>query len=481
MSESRPHSADVPPFDREGDTQTLLGVLDRARDGDFTARMPLDWTGIAGKVGDAVNDLIIANQILEKDLARVSDLVEQQDHLSHGTESRELLAESSSGSIKTVHRPNEAPLLPASHLDAIVESSHAAIFSKDLNGLITSWNRAAEVLYGYTLSEVLGKSDSVLVSKGQEDERPEVVGEVRLGEFIDIETIRTRKDGSHVEVSLTTSPIVGSAGQVIGMSIIARDNSRRRMSEHLKDEFMALVSHELRTPLSSIVAHIDLLLDDEPLGAERSRRFLEVISRNSGRLERLVGDLLFVAQIESTSLSLLVTDLDIVAVAKEAIESMSVRALQSDIDVTLSSVHESLCLRGDPGRLGQAIDNLISNAIKYSTPGTAVAVRIKVLNHECAIEVEDHGIGIAADDMSRLFDRFFRGSNAKRLNIQGVGLGLLIVKKIIEGHGGKVAARSERGVGTTFRIVFPLIECDPSASPEWSSVSTPKVPEDGDG
>lgn len=396
--------------------------------------------------------------MVEKDFAWISDLVEQQENPSHWTESGELLAEVSSGSAKSVNGLDDAVLLPGSQSDAIVDSSHAAIFSKDLNGMITSWNRAAEVLYGYTVSEVLGKPISVLVSDGQEDETPELASGVRLGEFVDIETIRKRKNGSHVEVSLTTSPIIGSGGEVVGMSVIARDNSRRRKSEQLKDEFIALVSHELRTPLSSIIAHVELLLDDRPLDAEHSRRFLKVIDRNSLRLERLVGDLLFVAQIESTNLSLKITDVDIVTVAWDAIESMSVRALQSDISVTLFSRSESLILRGDPGRLGQAVDNLISNAIKYSTPGTAVAIRILPFKDQCAIEVEDHGIGIAANEMGRLFDRFFRGSSAKSLNVQGVGLGLLIVKKIIEGHGGTVDVQSELGVGTTFRIVFPLAD-----------------------
>jgi PAS domain S-box-containing protein len=365
--------------------------------------------------------------------------------------------------------------IAASHLRAVVESSHDAIISKDLNGTITSWNAGAERLYGYSSAEVVGQSIVMLVPTGHDDEVPEILGTVRLGELVeDFETIRMRKDGTLVDVSLTTSPILGAAGVVVGASIIARDISDRRKAEQLKDEFLAMVSHELRTPLSSIVAHIELLLDDDLLEAKNRRRFLEVIDRNSVRLERLVGDLLFVAQIESAHLSLSMSDVDIVVVATESIEAMSLWAQQSEIEVTLISEPTSLLLTGDPGRLGQAIDNLISNAIKYSPRGGAVAVRILTVDETCVIEIEDHGIGIATEELGLLFDRFFRGSTATTLHIQGVGLGLLIVKRIIEGHGGEVTVMSETGVGTTFRVVLPLVQSEVvmlSSSPSSQELS----------
>jgi signal transduction histidine kinase len=201
-------------------------------------------------------------------------------------------------------------------------------------------------------------------------------------------------------------------------------------------------------------------LEDGPLAAAHRQRFLEVIDRNSVRLERLVGDLLFVAQIESAHLSLSMSEVDIVVVAAEAIEAMSLRARQSEIEVTLTSERSSVVLTGDPGRLGQAIDNLISNAIKYSPHGAAVAVRIFTVSDTCVIEIADHGIGIATEELGLLFGRFFRGSTATSLHIQGVGLGLLIVKRIIEGHGGEVSVMSETGVGTTFRVVLPLVQSE---------------------
>ena len=344
----------------------------------------------------------------------------------------------------------------AALLGAVVESSHDAIVSKDLNGVITSWNAGAQLLYGYEPAEAVGRHMSMIVPPGQDPEVPEVpTGANSTKPDESYETIRVRKDGTTVDVSLTTSPIVGPGGTLVGASVIARDISHRRKAEQLKDEFLALVSHELRTPLSSIVAHIEILLDDDDIKLTRRRQFLEVVDRNAARLERLVGDLLFVAQLESTNLSLAMSDVDIVAVAEEAVEAATPLARQSSVEVRLVAPVDSYTLTGDPGRLGQAIDNLISNAIKYSPEGGEVAVRINPDNDECVIEVEDHGMGIAPDEQEHVFDRFFRASTAVDLHIQGVGLGLSIAKKIVTAHGGRVGVRSEPGVGTTFCIGLP--------------------------
>ena len=358
----------------------------------------------------------------------------------------------------------------ASHFRAVIESSHDAIISKDLDGLITSWNAGAERLYGFAAGEAVGQHISILIPHGREDEASEVLSRAGLGETYDFESERRRKDGTLVDVSLSTSPILAIGGGIVGASIIARDISDRRKAEHLKDEFLALVSHELRTPLSSIVAHTELLLEDDLVEETVRHQFLEVIARNSTRLERLVGDLLFVAQLESANLSLSMTDVDISAVAAEAVEAVKPRAKQSGLEVTLVAPAERILVRGDPDRLGQAIDNLVSNAMKYSPEGGAVTVRISLDHTQCSIEIEDHGIGINADENSVLFDRFFRGSTATNLHIQGVGLGLSIVKRIVEGHGGVVGVRSQLGAGATFTITLPIKKM--SSAPKSSAGST---------
>jgi PAS domain S-box-containing protein len=390
--------------------------------------MPVEWTGTAGTVADELNQIIVASQALEAQLAPAGVAMEEA-------------------------KAEEA----ASHYRAVIESSLDAIISEDLSGRVMSWNPGAERLYGYSSSEAVGRSMADLVLAGRIDEvtRPSDghYSEARNGHY---ESTSTRKDGKVVDVSLSTSPILDAAGVIVGASIIARDISDRKKAERLKDEFLALISHELRTPLSSIVAHVELLLEDDVVDQGVRRGFMEVVGRNSTRLERLVGDLLFVAQLESDNLSLSMVAVDIVAVTRESVEAMLPRARKSGVDVTVTAPKDDLSLVGDPGRLGQTVDNLLSNAIKYSPKGGAVDVRVFRCGDACAIEIEDHGIGIDSEDQGQLFDCFFRGSTAVGLHIQGVGLGLAIVKRIVEAHSGTVRVFSRLGAGTTFRVALPL-------------------------
>jgi signal transduction histidine kinase len=181
-----------------------------------------------------------------------------------------------------------------------------------------------------------------------------------------------------------------------------------------------------------------------------------LIHRNSVRLERLVGDLLFVAQLDRADLTVTMTDVDIVAIAHDAVEAAAPRAGASGVAIRFASCEQSVWMVGDSGRLGQAVDNLVSNAIKYSPDGGAVCVRVLPDGGECIIEVEDEGVGIAFEEQEHLFERFFRTSTAASLHIQGVGLGLMVVKTIVDAHGGHVSVRSEPGSGATFRMVLPL-------------------------
>jgi two-component system phosphate regulon sensor histidine kinase PhoR len=150
------------------------------------------------------------------------------------------------------------------------------------------------------------------------------------------------------------------------------------------------------------------------------------------------------------------TTVDMVAVAKDAVEAATPRSAQVGIGLSFMASKESVSLTGDPGRLGQVLDNLISNAIKYSSEGGVVSVRVITDATECTVEVEDHGMGIALEDQNHVFERFFRASSAVDLQIQGVGLGLMVVKTIVDAHGGRVGFESTPGSGSTFRIVLPL-------------------------
>ncbi|MBJ7331342.1 MAG: GAF domain-containing protein [Solirubrobacteraceae bacterium] len=251
-----------------------------------------------------------------------------------------------------------------------------------------------------------------------------------------------------------SAPVRDEAGALLGRAVVLRDITGERESERLKDEFFALVSHELRTPLTSIIGYLDLVLDDgDGLDAD-TQRFLEVVQRNARRLLRLVGDLLFVAQVEAGQLSLEQTQVDLGQIAAEAVEAARPRAEGNGVSLVLSA-EPARPLTGDRDRFGQMLDNLIGNAVKFSPDGGHVEITLADQGGDAVLEVRDTGMGIPPEDLDRLFERFFRSSDATRRAVPGVGLGLTIVKAIVDAHEGTIDVTSDARAGTTFRIVLP--------------------------
>jgi signal transduction histidine kinase len=248
---------------------------------------------------------------------------------------------------------------------------------------------------------------------------------------------------------------VGLHGRIVVLS----DVTARREAERMKDEFTALVSHELRTPLTSIIGYLELLRDDaessaDDPAAQQRGQFLTVVDRNARRLLRLVGDLLFVAQVEAGKLSLEEADVDLAAIARESVEAAAPRARDGDVELTLEEEGAPV-VRGDRDRLAQALDNLVSNAIKFTPAGGRVVVRLA--GERAVLEVSDTGIGISQADLEQLFQRFYRTQRATSAAIPGVGLGLTIAQAIVHGHDGQISVQSQDGEGTTFRIELPLL------------------------
>lgn len=251
-------------------------------------------------------------------------------------------------------------------------------------------------------------------------------------------------------------PVRDTRGDLVGRLVVLRDVTGEREADRLKDEFFALVSHEFRTPLTSVIGYVELVLDDEQQAiSEEHRHFLSVVDRNATRLLRLVGDLLFAAQVEAGRLQLELGEIDLAAVAREAVEAA--RPVAEDREIALASEIADMppCL-GDHDRLGQVLDNLISNALKFTEVGGTVGVRV-VPDGDCAvIEVSDSGPGIPAEEQHLLFERFFRATTATSRAIPGVGLGLTIVRAIVDAHEGTIAVSSADGEGATFRVELPL-------------------------
>jgi signal transduction histidine kinase len=231
-------------------------------------------------------------------------------------------------------------------------------------------------------------------------------------------------------------------------------NEQLREADRLKDEFVALISHDLRTPLTSIMGYLELTLEEGDLSAEQ-RNYLEIVDRNAHRLLRLVNDLLFVARLEAGELDLHSSELDLTEVVRESVAEAEPRAQAHGITLTCSA-EPVPPVSADRGRILQLLDNLVSNAIKFTPEGGEVRVSVVQANGSVRLAVEDTGIGIAAAEQRRLFERFFRASTAAERQIPGTGLGLYIARAIVDAHGASISVASEPGRGTSFTIDMPV-------------------------
>jgi PAS domain S-box-containing protein len=308
------------------------------------------------------------------------------------------------------------------------------------------------------------------------DDRRRVLGEIvrarETGEPLDHEYRIVRRDGSVVWIhdSALTVAIDGDSythGFIIDVTSrreaeLARDETLARELEHneqlreldrLKDEFVALVSHELRTPLTSIRGYLELMSEDTNLTGEQTR-FLDTIDRNAQRLQRVVGDLLFCAQVEAGKLTLEHGSVDVNAIVEESLRTGRPSALAKGIALQ-SELGELPNVPGDRARLAQVLDNFVSNAIKFTPEGGSVHLATRRHRDEVEIIVSDTGMGIAAAELPKLFQRFFRTERATSSATPGTGLGLAIARAIVDGHGGHIGVESEEGAGTTFRVFLP--------------------------
>ena len=391
-------------------------------------------------------------------------------------------------------------------LAEIVETTGEAVIAARLDRTITAWNAGAERLFGYTAEEMIGGSVGRLAVPGQEHSTQEHLEHMLENDGMHAyEVERMHKSGELIDVAITLSPLRSSDGEVIGVSSILRDVSDRNKLEaererlyarerharadaeyartlveeqnahlveldRMKDDFVASVSHELRTPLTSIDGYLNLLVEDSDNLTEEQRKFVTVVQRNCERLTRLVGDLLFVAQVDAGRISLNSAPLDLVALISDSVEVTRPAAEAKEIALRLEAEPMAV-IDADAARLGQVFDNLLSNAIKFTPPGGSVVVRAFSEGADAVIEVTDTGMGIAHTDQDRLFDRFFRAAAVGELAIPGTGLGLSIAKAIVEGHEGSISVASEPGQGTTVRLELPA-EAATTESPELAEAAS---------
>jgi PAS domain S-box-containing protein len=368
-------------------------------------------------------------------------------------------------------------------LAAIVEASDDAIVSKTLDGIVTSWNPAAERMFGYTAAEAVGRHITLIIPRERWSEEEDVLARLRRGEKVEhFETVRVTKDGRLIDISLSVSPVRDAAGQIVGASKIARDISERRRAEveraqllaaeraarteaeranRAKDDFLASLSHELRTPLNAILGWARMLRTDALDGTQRERA-LESIERNSQVQAQLIEDLLDVSRIAAGKLRLEPTTLDLRTVVHRAVALVRASAEAKHVHLEVRMNPAIVPFVGDGVRLQQVVWNLLTNAIRFTPEGGRVSVSLSPRDTRVLLTVSDTGQGIGADLLPHIFQRFRQGQPAGPTSRTGLGLGLAIVRQIVELHGGAVAAHSDgEGRGATFVVTLP---CGPSVS-----------------
>jgi len=370
-----------------------------------------------------------------------------------------------------------------SRLAAIVESTDVAIVGKTLDGVVTSWNKGAERIYGYSAEEMLGSSIQKLVPQDRVTELISVFDRLESAQQIEqYETVRIRKDGTRVDVAVTISPIRNPNGAVIGASTITHDITQRKLVEQkqaellaleqtarsqaesanrTKDEFLATLSHELRTPLTAILGWTWMLryrsLDDETF-----MRAVETIDRNVNMQAHLVDDLLDVSRIITGNLRLDVSPTDLVAVVEAAIDTVRPAAMAKEIQLIIELDQSAKNVDCDPARMQQVAWNLLSNAVKFTPKNGIVRVELKRSKDHVEICVIDNGRGISADFLPFVFDRFRQADSSTTRTHGGLGLGLAIVRHLVELHGGTVRVESDGPEkGARFTVSLPLIRGNP--------------------
>ncbi|HEY7142543.1 MAG TPA: ATP-binding protein [Methylomirabilota bacterium] len=339
-------------------------------------------------------------------------------------------------------------LRTAGQLRRIVDAAKDGIVTTDAGGLITSANPAAEALFGYRADALFGRPVTVVlpgVQLGGAAANPGGAGHELEG---------VRADASRFPAELSVSTVASDTGRAF--VVIVRDVTQRRAVEEMKDEFVATVSHELRTPLTALRGHVELVLDGDggPV-TDLQRRFLQIATQSADRLGALINDLLDVAKIEAGRVQLRKELVDLGAVLREVSITFQVEATRHGLAFR-EDLPQLPAVVGDRDRLIQVFGNLVSNAIKYTRAGE-VGVTARPTYGAVEVMVHDTGVGMTPEEQRQLFTKFFRSRDRMGPDPGGTGLGLVIVKGIVEGHGGTLAVESELGVGTRVRVTLPAV------------------------
>lgn len=334
-------------------------------------------------------------------------------------------------------------------LVAIVNCSNDAIIAKSLDGTITSWNHAAEEVFGYSAAEMIGHSTEKLVPENLKDQENDLLQRLRTGESLKhFETKRRTKSGKLLDVSLTISPIRDERGNIFGISKIARDITDKKLEERRKNDFISMVSHELKTPLTSVLLFTQVLKQkfndsNDDLGLQMTAK----IENQAKKMNSLIRDFLSLARIEEGKLQVNIEPISLLSLFEEIKNEAELLINKHHITFACDS---NITIMADRDKMGQVLMNLLSNAIKYSPDGGTITLGCEKFGEKIKLYVQDEGIGIDLADQKKLFNRFYRVDSEQTNHISGFGIGLYIVSEILRYHQSTIEVESEKGVGTTF-------------------------------
>jgi PAS domain S-box-containing protein len=350
-------------------------------------------------------------------------------------------------------------------LATIVEQSSEAIWTRDLNGTITSWNSGAAAMFGYPPAEAVGRA--LQVGESSPNEEQERRQRLIAGHKFSYDAKAMTRTGTAIDIQVAVAPLLDDANQCIGSIAVARDVTQHKRSEealrlareaaeaasHAKSSFLARMSHEIRTPMNGVLGMTELLLETGLSSTQR--KYAETVQRSGQNLLSIINDLLDFSKIEAGKLELENVDMDLRRTIEDVVDLLAERAHSKGLELACSiPANLATHVKGDPLRMGQVLTNLVGNAIKFTEQGSVV-IRVASMGETAKratmrFEVSDTGVGITADAQSRIFDEFSQADGSTTRKHGGSGLGLAISKQLVEMMGGSIRVESAPGAGSTF-------------------------------
>ena len=388
----------------------VINVTKRLQNKDYSARINAAYSGEIGNLNTSVNALAASLQ------AHVNEIEESEKQLN-----------------------------------SIMSNLVSGVVLIDDKGFVDLTNHATERFLSKHTSKITGKEYSY------------VFGPLGIDHLIEtvIEDNVKRHDEAHIYfpeeriLDVHIAPYYSQGWHQRGAIIVMHDITNIRRLEKMRSEFVANVSHELKTPITSVKGFAETLLSGDVPDKETADQFLRIIYDESERLNRLITDLLELSKIEKQAMPLKITDVNVNQIINNSTQTISKFARDKNITLHLPEIDEAVHVEADKDRLGQIVLNLVANAVNYTADNGAIFINVEERTSKVVISVRDTGMGIPAESLDRLFERFYRVDQARSRHSGGTGLGLAIVKHLVESHGGNIFVKSKEGIGSTFTVELP--------------------------